>query len=110
MLGVIQMSGKQVPAIASILKRHGLEYLPEMHCYLMANGARYDFTGPESPITPRYKFLYEEKIEPEQVESYKTELHKKYLAGWLAESGLNDRFDLETFWRLREECIAARSD
>jgi len=44
MLGIFEMSGKNTPGVGSVLKKNGLESLPEAHCYLRAGGRRIDAT------------------------------------------------------------------
>jgi hypothetical protein len=76
--------------------------------YLSYKGLRVDVTrsGIE-PSEPIRRFLCEESICPDQIGSYKVELHQWFLRQWV--SVLKDR-DWEEIWRVREECIAALSE
>lgn len=47
--------------------------------------------------------LEEREIEPEQVNVFKVELHKKYLKNWMAENSTDMSF--EEIWGIREKCI-----
>ena len=102
-LGVYLMDGANTPAVARILDAHGLAGLPEAHCYLAYRGERVDVTGVEADTVE--EFLYEESIEPEQIGSYKVQLHRQFVRTWAAELSL----DSERVWRVREECIGALS-
>jgi hypothetical protein len=108
-LGIFRMTGQTTPPVQSILEQYELDYLPELHTYLRIDGSRLDFTGPENPIEPIFEFLVEKTIQPNDVETLKTNFHKDFLEDWLRSEGLDDRFDLESIWNIREECIAARS-
>ena len=108
-LGIFRMTRLTTPPVQPVLERHELDYLPELHAYLRIDGNRLDFTGPENPVEPTYEFLVEQTIQPDQVETFKTGFHRAFLEDWLRSEGLDDRFDLESIWSIREECIPARS-
>ncbi len=59
------------------------------------------------PGSGRTGFLREIQIEPPQIGSFKVELHRAFLAEWLAERRDLPDLDLEALWSIREECIAA---
>ena len=81
-----------------------MNYLPEAHCYLKLNNTRFDFTTKNSHIKNLMNDILEEReIEPEQVNVFKVELHKKYLKNWMAENSTDMSF--EEIWGIREKCI-----
>ena len=108
--GIFKISKITHPVVASILENSGLDYYPELHAYLVSDGARFDFTGIQNTIEPKVEFLKEFPAEPNQVESYKEKAHKEFLAEWLITEKLSDQLNLEQLWKVREECIATRSD
>src|SRR5215510_7093760 len=54
-LGIYDMDERNTPGVGRILSAHGLDRLPEAHCYLRYAGRRVDITrpglSPQSPIT-----------------------------------------------------------
>ncbi len=109
MLGFFRQVPENHPRVATVLRQHGLAWYPELHCYLRWQGQRLDFTGKSSPIEPDRELFDELVIQPDQVEDFKTEHHRRYLAPWLQREGLADHFDLEAIWAIREACIGART-
>ena len=103
-LGVYEMDGENTPGVGPVLARHGLDAVPEAHCYLAYRGARVDLTR-ITATGPIEDFLYEETIEPDGIGAYKLGVHRRFLRGWAGERGL----DPEEVWRIREECIGALS-
>ena len=111
MIGIFLMTKDTHHQVGAILEQHDLEYLPELHTYLRVEGKRLDFTGLDSPVEPAVDFLTEQRIAPHQIENFKTTFHREYLRRWLESTeGLAKRFSLESIWRIREMCIAARTD
>jgi hypothetical protein len=110
-LGIFEMSGKNTPGVGSVLQKHGLESLPEAHCYLRANGRRIDATRDFDGelVTVSFDFLHEEEISTEQIGSYKTSVHQQFLRQWLAQAGTGRGWSLGEIWEIREECIRALS-
>jgi len=53
--------------------------------------------------------LHEEEIDPEQVGSYKFDLHRRFLKHWMIETGAGGGRSLQELWRIREECIVTLS-
>lgn len=103
-LGIYQMNGSNTPAVAPILKKYKLKYIPEAHNYLRVHGYILDFTGlgmRESKLAN--SLLTEIEITPEQITDFKVGYHRDYLANWLADESLP--YSLEEIWRIREECI-----
>jgi hypothetical protein len=110
-LGIYEMHERNTPGVGSVLEKHGLESLPEAHCYLRFRESRIDVTRPIDADPPERitRFLHEEDITPEQIGDYKTAVHRQFLRRWMTESGNARRRDLDEVWRIREECIAALS-
>jgi hypothetical protein len=110
-LGVYEMHERNTPGVGSVLEKHGLETLPEAHCYLRFRDFRIDVTRPIDADPPERiaLFLHEEDITPEQIGDYKSAIHRRFLRRWMTESGNARRRDLDEVWRIREECIAALS-
>jgi len=106
-LGIYEMSERNTPGIGHVLRRYGLEYIPEAHCYLRCNGHRVDVTGVPPGAEPIARFLHEEPITVEQIGEYKNRVHKTFLAEWKAATKGLDGFSVDDIWRIREECIAA---
>ena len=109
-LGIYEMHERNTPGVAPVLARHGLDFIPEAHCYLRFGADRIDVTrsGVE-PAEPIESFLIEETIVPDQIGAHKVERHRGFLADWLRADGPGNRFTLDALWRIREDCIAALS-
>ena len=107
-LGIFEMSGKNTPGVGSVLKKHGLESLPDAHCYLRAAGRRIDATR-DFDGKLSFDFLHEEEISVEQIGSYKTHIHRQFLSRWLTQGGAGRGWSLDEIWKIREECICALS-
>ncbi len=107
-LGIYEMHERNTPGVGVVLKRYGLHYLPEAHCYLRYEGIRIDITrsGTE-PTEPIDRFLYEEAIVPAQIGDYKVQLHQRFLRNWIADKDLLGSRSFAEVWKIREECIAA---
>lgn len=108
-LGFFRQVPENSPRIAAVLNPAGLAWYPELHCYLKWQGQRLDFTGKGVPIDPKMALFDEQQIVPAQIETYKTDYHRRYLPGWIEREGLAGRFDAESLWKIREACINARS-
>lgn len=104
-LGVYEMDARNTPGVGPVLEAHGLDAIPEAHCYLRHDGSRFDFTRPSSEGEPIERFLHEETIDPDGIGDYKERVHRAFLAEW---SEPLDR-DPEELWTIREECIEALS-
>jgi hypothetical protein len=106
-VGIYDMSEANTPGVGRVLSAHGLESLPEAHCYLRYAGHRVDVT--RSGVVPQEAIRHfhdEWTIEPFQIGAHKVALHQRYLRAWLREHGeLPLSFD--ELWRVREECILA---
>jgi hypothetical protein len=107
-LGIYEMHERNTPGVGIVLKRYGLQYLPEAHCYLRYEGVRIDITrsGTE-PTEPIDRFLYEEAIVPAQIGDYKVQLHQQFLRSWLNTADQVGGRSFTGMWKIREECILA---
>lgn len=102
-IGIYKMNENNTK-IGSILSEHGIEYIPEAHCYLKINGKVVDATNPFSNFNNIKDSLLEEiTIEPNQVGDFKVDYHKKFLKEWIFKNNIN--FSFEEIWEIREQCI-----
>ena len=106
-LAIYEMSERNTPGVGAVLARHGLDCLPEAHCFLRHEGVRIDVTGVPAGAEPIERFLHEEPITIAQIGEYKIERHRQFLRDWLARGPEGTRLDVEDAWRIREACIAA---
>ena len=106
-IGIYDMSERNTPGVGGILSAHGLDSLPEAHCYLKKDGVRVDITrsgvSASEPIT---RFHQEWTIEPSQIGAHKVALHRQYLRAWLRERP-DLQLSFDELWRIRELCIQA---
>src|SRR6218665_906649 len=104
-VGLYRMHAKNTPAVARRLGQHGLNFIPEAHCYLKFGGRRFDFTksGPGA-LDFEPDLIEEISIEPEQINGYKVSYHKTYLKAWL-QTNPELNLALEELWQIREQCI-----
>lgn len=109
-LGTYMMSEANTPGVGAVLAPHGLDAIPEAHCFLRAAGERVDLTHPPGalPGEPIANFRYEEVIEPTQIGDYKLAYHRAAIARWLQEADAPS-LTLDEAWAIREGCIAALS-
>ena len=108
-LGIYAMTGRNTPGAGGVLAKYGLRSIPEAHCFLSYDGRRVDVTRATEgkPQRPSIRFVYEEDISPDQIGSYKNELHRRFLRRWLVRHRRSAAYALEEIWAIREECIAA---
>jgi len=103
-LGMYRMNNINTPKIENTISKSGLEYIPEAHCYLKLNNQRIDITNSNADIENLICDIIEEiEIEPEQVNTFKVDYHKKYLQNWINENEIKLNFD--KIWQIREQCI-----
>jgi hypothetical protein len=103
-LGMYRMNDLNTPKIGNTILESGLEYIPEAHCYLKLNNQRIDITNNDSNIENLINDILEEiEIEPEQVNIFKVDFHKKYLQNWISKNEI--KIDFERVWEIREQCI-----
>jgi hypothetical protein len=110
-LGIYEMNERNTPGVGSVLQRHGLNALPEAHCYLRVGNERIDVTRQHARgyVEPISHFLHEEEIDPSQITLYKCRVHKSFLQQWITERRGVGESSLASIWEIREECIAALS-
>lgn len=100
--GVFEMSEATTPGIGKVLRRYGLECVPEAHCYLALEGDRLDFTGlPAGPESPFAHLLTEEPLPVSALLREKAQRHRAIVEAWALERHL----DPVVVWRAREACI-----
>lgn len=102
-LGIYEMNEENTPGVGEVLTGHGLEYIPEAHCYLTYRNDRFDFTRADDGAEPIERFLVEESIRPAQIGDYKVKRHRGFLANWIDATGVE--MSLDNLWQLRETCI-----
>lgn len=108
MMGLYKMNHLNTPKVGNTILDNGLQYIPEVHCYLMLNQRRYDLTSSAASIHNLMDDILEEtEIEPEQVNTFKVAYHKNFLQKWIAENTINLGFD--RVWAVREQCIQQMS-
>ncbi len=93
-----------------MLDRHGLDRVPEAHCYLRYRGERIDITRDlkGASAEPIARFLHEAEIEPAQIGDYKKTLHQQFVRRWIADNpDVAGGKSFDRVWQIREECIAA---
>jgi hypothetical protein len=106
-IGIYDMAEANTPGVGRVLSAHGLESIPEAHCYLTYAGLRVDITRSGlSPQTSIAHFHREWAIEPPQIGVHKIALHQQYLREWLRERR-DLSFSFEELWQIRESCILA---
>ena len=100
-LGIYEMDGINTPGVGPVLRRYGMDFIPEAHCYLVYRGARVDLTvAGERKTLP---FLDEEEIEPGGIGAYKVQRHREFVREWAMARSLKP----EMARQAREECIQA---
>jgi hypothetical protein len=104
-VGIYAMTEANTPGIGHALRAHGVESVPEAHCYLVHGDLRVDLTHPGTSGLCALAFEEEHPIEPEDIGERKLAIHRAKLARWAAARGLS----FDEAWRTREECIAALS-
>jgi hypothetical protein len=104
-LSIYEMNADNTPGVGPVLRRCGLDLVPEAHCYLACRGVRVDLTR-VATTDPIEGFLYEETIGPAGIDAYKVDVHRWVVRGWAVERGL----DFGYVWRVREECTVALSE
>lgn len=107
-LGIYEMNEANIAGVGRVFGEYNLKNLPEAHCYLTFAGRRIDVTRFSSDgAKPIKSFLYEERIQPDQIGDYKIRLHRTFFENWMREQKLDARFRFEELWKAREKCVAA---
>jgi hypothetical protein len=103
-LGICHLTPLKFPMIKDILKKFSIPYIPESHNFMICNNKFLDITFPgECIILSPTDIIQEEIILPEQITTYKAEMHKQYLNKWFKENDFS--FTLEAFYEARKLCI-----
>lgn len=103
-LGMYRMNHLNTPKIGDTILENGLEYIPEAHCYLKLNNRRIDVTNGDADIQKIAGDIIQEiEIEPEQVNTFKVDFHKKFLENWINQNEL--QISIDRIWEIREACI-----
>lgn len=103
--GIYEMNENNTPGVGGVLRNYGLNSIPEAHCYLKYNNDRFDFTRLGVQGDPIEDFLVEEQLKPYQIWEFKKDFHRSYIPIWLTNKALDEKFNLEKIWEIREECI-----
>lgn len=104
-IGIFKMNAENTIGTAQILEQYELGFIPEAHCYLKYQTAIYDFTRAEAKPSDFKDDLIEElEISANQISGFKVAYHKRHLQDWLNENR-QIKYDLETLWNIREQCI-----
>jgi hypothetical protein len=108
-IGIYCMNGRNTPGVGEVLESHGLDSLPEAHCFLRAGEMRVDVTRAmkQQPSEKITHFIHEEEISPDQIGDYKAALHRRFLRQWMKDTTAGTEYTLDEIWRIRENCIAA---
>ena len=106
-VGIYEMSERNTPQVAGVLRRAALPFIPEAHCYLTVHGERLDFTGlPAAAASPFDSLLSERCVLPGELPSMKNAWHREFLDRWAHARGLL----ADDVWSTREACIARLAD
>ena len=106
-VGIYEMAEANTPGVGRVLREHGLDGIPEAHCYLRIEGRRVDITrSGVVAAEPIARFEQEWSIEPSQIGEFKLQLHHRYLREWLSQNR-DLPYSFDEIWRIREACIAA---
>jgi hypothetical protein len=67
--------------VGEVIARYGLAAIPEAHCYLMHGDDRIEVTRNINTAEPIARFLYEQRISPDQIGLSRNGLsaHKKII-------------------------------
>lgn len=104
MIGIYDMSENNTPGIRVVLDEANVESIPEAHCYLMIDGARFDLTGLRAGnVSPFQSLVTETGVLPVDLAQTKKHLHTQALRIWAHRHGRS----LDDAWVIREACIAA---
>lgn len=101
-IGFFFMDAKVYPRLGEILKKAGLEGLPEAHTFLVIDGNYIDVTSKNIPISEDL-IVDEMEIEPQGIGDFKETIHKGFMMDWAEEEKIN--LPLDQLWAIREACI-----
>lgn len=108
-LGIFRMNSRNTPKVADILQQHGLDYIPEAHCYLQVSGTILDCTHAHSAAADFEADLLETKwIDAGWISNSKIAYHRAFLENWLRQQP-EVPYTLDELFAIRESCIAILS-
>jgi len=108
-LAIYRMNRSNTPGIGLVLEKHGLDYIPEAHCFLKLGNLYKDFTTISSNYEKLKKdILIEKEINPIHVVQDKIDFHKNFIKDWLGQK--HSSLDFEQAWLVREKCIKNLSE
>ncbi|MED4125874.1 transglutaminase domain-containing protein [Halalkalibacterium halodurans] len=108
--GIYEMNESNTSGIGQVLTSYGLSSIPEAHCYLKYQDKCFDFTRSNGSGEFIDSFVVEHEIAPHQIGDFKLAFHRSFLEEWLSDHKLNETFDLDRLWVIREQCIEALSE
>lgn len=109
-VGIYKMSESNTPGVGAELKRHGLPYIPEAHCYLRTNSQHFDFTKKQHQIAqPIDEFLLELDIKTDEIGAHKVSIHQEFIKNHTSHCDAFSHVSFEDLWHIRESCITAIS-
>ena len=89
-----------------LLEKSKLEFIPEVHTYLVFENEKIDITREvKTETSPFESLLLEIEIQPSQIGEFKVELHRDFLEKWILENDVE--YSLDEIWKIREDCISA---
>jgi peroxiredoxin len=105
-VGIYEMREANTPGVGATLSRHGLDALPEAHCYLRIGRTRLDVTRADAAADePIERFLSQTVIEPAEIGERKLAIHRAAMETWIRER--LPEWTADGAWRVREACIGA---
>lgn len=105
MLGIFSMKASYSEKLLPVFEKYGIVEMPEAHNYLRIKGKAKDFTAKNCKEFET-ELIIETEIQPEQITEFKVNYHKNFLQKYL-EKNPQIPYDLDEFWKIREECIEA---
>ncbi len=103
-LAFYKMNESNTPGIGTLLEEHGLDYIPEAHCYIKDNGMEVDVTTVQADFSRYSNAILETKvIQANDVIENKISWHKAFIKNWMIETNQIKSFD--EIWVIREACI-----
>lgn len=105
-IGFFLMDAEFDSRLKPILQKNELAFIPEAHCFLEINEQFVDVSGlNEKRKKIDFKFLKTIEINADQINSFKQDLHKKFIKKYATQLAV----DLNQIWTIRETCIEAFS-
>ena len=103
-LCVYDLAGRQWTEVGSVLRRHGLDSLPEVcGCIRHEQG----FYSLEETTMAKQGIVSAVEIAPLQIGNFKRRYHSNYLANWIALENMGSTWSVAALWAVRNECLEA---